>query len=234
MAAALGSGTYFDAVAQNVLSQRRAYLTLQGLDGALLLGYLLFLVTMLVGLLAGRHRWIQRAAEHPALVCRVQWWALAVGMSTGIVLAVASRFTEPFVPSLWFVVARTAYSVSRVALMIFYVATIVRLALNPRWLPRLTPLAAAGGDVRASDGRLRASAHRARDLLVQDLEHRGSLVETLLVVLAVNLYESRSSVASVTRASMLRASPEPRTGTVPEFGNSRAARAPSSRAQIAP
>jgi uncharacterized protein len=37
-----------------------------------------------------------------------------------------------------------SYGVSRVALMIFYVATIVRLAQNPRWLPWLMPLAAAG------------------------------------------------------------------------------------------
>jgi uncharacterized protein len=78
------------------------------------------------------------------LLRRVQWWALGVGIASGLVLAVASRFTEPFVPSIWFVVMRTAYAVSRVALMVFYVATIVRLAMNPRWLRWLTPLAAAG------------------------------------------------------------------------------------------
>jgi uncharacterized protein len=143
-AAALGSGGYVDAVAQNLRSLQRAYLTAPGLDGTLLLGYLLFLVTMLIGLLAGRHRWIQRAPAHRALVRRVQWWALGVGIATGIVLAIADRFTEPFVPSAWFVVQRTAYAVSRVALMIFYVATIVRLAQNARWLPWLLPLAAAG------------------------------------------------------------------------------------------
>ena len=143
-AAALGSGTYVDAVAQNLETLRRAYFSASGLDGTILLGYLLFLVTMLLGLLAGRHRWIQRAAENPVLLRRVQWWALGVGVGTGIVLAIASRFTEPFVPSIWFVVARTAYAVSRVALMVFYVATIVRLATHPRWLRWLMPLAAAG------------------------------------------------------------------------------------------
>jgi len=143
-AAALGSGNYFDAVAQNVQTLRRSYLTLAGLDGTVLLGYLLFLVTMLIGLLAGRHRWIQRAPAHAELIRRIQWWALGVGIGAGIVLAVASRFIEPFVPSAWFVVQRTAYSVSRVALMVFYVAVIVRLAQSARWLPWLLPLAAAG------------------------------------------------------------------------------------------
>jgi uncharacterized protein len=143
-AAALSSGGYVDALAQNLEALRRAYFSAPGLDGTILLGYLLFLVTMLLGLLAGRHRWIQRAGENPVLLRRVQWWALGVGVGTGVVLAVSSRFTEPFVPSVWFVVARTAYAVSRVALMVFYVATIVRLATHPRWLRWLMPLAAAG------------------------------------------------------------------------------------------
>jgi uncharacterized protein len=143
-AMALGSGSYVDAVAQNVKTLSRAYFSATGLEGTILLGYLLFLVTILLGLLAGRHRWIQRARENPALVRRVQWWTLGIGVGSGIVLAVASRFTEPFVPSVWFVVARTAYAVSRVALMVFYVATIVRLATHPRWLRWMMPLAAAG------------------------------------------------------------------------------------------
>jgi uncharacterized protein len=143
-AAVLGSGGYADAVAQNLRTLHRFYFSAPGLDGAIFLGYLVFLVTMLLGLLAGRYRLIQRAHENPRALRRVQWWALGVGVGSGIMLAVASRFTEPFVPSVWFVVARTAYSVSRVALMVFYVATIVRLAANPRWLRGLTPLAAAG------------------------------------------------------------------------------------------
>jgi uncharacterized protein len=143
-ATVLGSGSFGDAVAQNLQFLQRAYFSSAGLDATILLGYLLFLVTMLLGLLAGRHRWIQRAAENPALLRRIQWWALGLGLASGIVLAVASRFTEPFVPSAWFVVARTAYALSRVALMVFYVATIVRLALNQRWLRWLMPLAAAG------------------------------------------------------------------------------------------
>jgi uncharacterized protein len=145
MVAALGSGSYLDAVAQNVRSLERRYIaTLDGFVATLVLWYMVLLVTMLLGLLAGRHRWIQRAGERLGLVRRIQWWALAIGIGTGIVLAVASRFTEPSVPSLWFVVSRAAYSFSRVALMIFYVATIVRLALSSRWLPWLMPLAAAG------------------------------------------------------------------------------------------
>lgn len=142
--AALGSGGYIDAVTHNLEWLRRTYFSAPGLDGAILLGYALFLVTILIGLLAGRHSWIQRAAERPALLRRVQWWALGVGIAFGVAQAIASRYTEPFVPSVWFIVLRTGYSVSRVALMVFYVATIVRLAMHPRWLPWLMPLAAAG------------------------------------------------------------------------------------------
>jgi uncharacterized protein len=138
------AGGYLEVVAQNVRALRRAYFTAPGLDGTFLLGYSIFLVTMLLGLLAGRHRMVQRAADNGALVQRVQWWMLGVGVGAGLAMAIAGRFTEPFVPSGWFVVQRTAYSVSRVALMVFYVATIVRLASRPAWLSWFRPLAAAG------------------------------------------------------------------------------------------
>jgi uncharacterized protein len=99
---------------------------------------------MLIGLLAGRQRWIQRAADHPNVVRRAQWWALGVGVATGILFLIASRLVQPFVPSFWFVIMRTAYGVSRVALMIFYVATILRVTQHASWMRRLRPLAAAG------------------------------------------------------------------------------------------
>jgi uncharacterized protein len=141
--AAFGSGSYADAVMENWRILQR-YVTWIGLERIVSLGYLLFLVTMLLGLLAGRHGWIQRAAADAAVVRRVQWWALGIGVAAGVALAVANRFVEPAVPSLWSILQRASYSLSRVALMIFYVATIVRLAQSPRWLPWLMPLAAAG------------------------------------------------------------------------------------------
>jgi uncharacterized protein len=142
--AALGAGSYADVVAHNLWTLRRAYFDAFLLESTILLGYLLFLVTMLLGLLAGRHRWIQRAGENPALLRRVQWWALGVGVAFGVVFSISSGFIERSVPSVWFIVYRTAYAVSRVALMAFYVATIVRLAMHPRWLRWMMPLAAAG------------------------------------------------------------------------------------------
>jgi uncharacterized protein len=142
--AAFGSGRYADAVMANWEISRRTYLTWMGLEATILLGYVIFLVTMLLGLLAGRHGWIQRAAAHVAVVRRVQWWALGIGVAAGVLLWVADQFREPAVPSVWSVLSRTSYSVSRVALMIFYVAAIVRVAQSPRWLPWLLPLAAAG------------------------------------------------------------------------------------------
>jgi uncharacterized protein len=142
--AAFGSGSYADAVVENWQILRRTYLTWMGLERTISLAYVLFLATMLLGLLAGRHGWIQRAAANAAVVRRVQWWALGIGVAAGVALTVAYRFVEPAVPSYWAILERSSYGVSRVALMIFYVATIVRLAQNPRWLPWLMPLATAG------------------------------------------------------------------------------------------
>ena len=143
-AATFASGSYLDVVVQNLRGLGRMYFTAPGLDGTLLIGYSIFVVSMMLGLLAGRHRLIQWANDNVALIRRVQWWALAVGIAAGVAMAIAGRYTEPFVPSPAFVVQRTGYGVSRVALMIFYVATIVRLASHARWLPWLMPLAAAG------------------------------------------------------------------------------------------
>jgi uncharacterized protein len=144
VSAAHGSGTYWDVVTQNLHSLQFFYTTGAGVDQLLLGGYVLFSVTMLIGLLAGRHQWIQRAADHPSVVRRVQWSALGVGIATGILFVIASRFVQPFVPSIWFVLMRTAYGVSRVALMIFYVATILRMTRHGSWMRRLRPLAATG------------------------------------------------------------------------------------------
>jgi uncharacterized protein len=142
--AAYGSGGYLDAVAQNIRTLYLRYVTFATIEVNLLLGYALFLVTMLIGLLAGRNRWIQRAAENPTLVRRAQWCALGIGIGFGVAQAVAARYTEPSVPSVAFIVMRTGYSVSRVALMVFYVAVIVQLANHARWRSWLVPLAAAG------------------------------------------------------------------------------------------
>ena len=142
--AAYGSGSYLDAVALNIRNLYLEYATFAFIEVNLLLGYALFLTTMLIGLLAGRNRWIQRAAENPTLVRRAQWWALGIGIAFGVAQAVAARYTEPSVPSVAFIVMRTGYSVSRVALMVFYVAVIVQLASHARWRSWLAPLAAAG------------------------------------------------------------------------------------------
>ena len=139
-----GSGAYIDVVMQNLRRLYLEYFTAAGLDTTLLLGYSTFLVTILLGLLAGRHRLIQRAAENTALMRRVQWWALGIGIGAGVAQAVASRFIEASQPSVAFIVMRTGYGVSRVALMIFYVAIIVQLATHARWRSWLMPLAAAG------------------------------------------------------------------------------------------
>jgi uncharacterized protein len=142
--AAFGSGSYLDVVAHNLRLLYFRHTTVIGLETNLLLGYALFVVTMAIGLLAGRHRWIQRATENPALLRRVQWWSLGIGIAFGVAQAIANRLIEQGVPSASFIVMRTGYSVSRVALMIFYVAVIVQLASHARWRSWLTPLAAAG------------------------------------------------------------------------------------------
>jgi uncharacterized protein len=141
--AAFGAGSFLDAAVESTRETILFYTDPTALPFTFWF-YVTIATTMLLGLLAGRHQWIQRANEHLPLVRRVQWWSLLAGVGCGVVVAIGNVVTEPFTPSPLKILTSTCYAVARVSLMMFYVATIVRLAANERWRRRLRPIAAAG------------------------------------------------------------------------------------------
>jgi uncharacterized protein len=102
-------------------------------------------LTMLVGVLAGRHEWPRRIPELLPRIRRVQWWALGLGLACGLAFTlVFDVFQRAPGPTPLKVLGSLAYWISRLSLMLFYVMTIVRLAQHPAWARRFAPVAAAG------------------------------------------------------------------------------------------
>lgn len=106
--------------------------------------FFVFGTTMLIGLLAGRWRWLQNYHDHVGAIRRLQWWSLAIGLATAGMATVAESALDPKQPSLVWVAYRICYGLARVGIMLFYVSTIARMAHSARWQDLLKPLAAAG------------------------------------------------------------------------------------------
>ncbi len=140
---AFGQGSFFDMVRENTRMMNFFYDNWQSLWGTL--GWWVMMsLTMLIGLLAGRKRWVQRAEELMPQIRRLTWWALAVGLGCGVAFTVIFELNRVPGPSPIKVLGSVCYSLSRLGLMIFYVLVIVRLAQQAEWQRRLAPLAAAG------------------------------------------------------------------------------------------
>jgi uncharacterized protein len=141
--AAFGHGGFLDAVRRSTEDMLLFYT--HPLRTGMISAYVMFLTTVLLGLLLGRHRFFQNAAAHLPLVRRVQWWTLGIGLVCGIIFITWRQYSpNPAAPSLWRIVAGTGYVLCRVAIMIFYVATIVRAMHSERWRRRLAPITLAG------------------------------------------------------------------------------------------
>ena len=138
-----GTGSFTDAVRLNWRMMNAFYTNHEDLVGAVSF-YLQMCTTMLLGLLAGRRRWIQDAAQHLPMIRRVQWWAMGIGLLAGGVAVVARELNDPKAVSALDFAGGIGYRLSRVALMSFYIATIVRLAQLPDWQRRFAPIAVAG------------------------------------------------------------------------------------------
>ena len=106
--------------------------------------YLEMSTTLLLGLLAGRHLWIQRAAQHLGWIRRAQWVALAVGLLAGLVVLAANLNYDPTRITALGIAGGLCYRICRLGLMIFYVTSIVRAAQLPAWRRRFAPIALAG------------------------------------------------------------------------------------------
>jgi uncharacterized protein len=141
--AAYGHGSFLEAVLENVRVMNYSYDNWLGLWGTL--GWWVMMsLTMLIGLLAGRRRWVQRVPELMPQIRRLTWWALAVGLGCGVASTAIFELNRIPGPSLIKVVGSVCYSLSRLGMMVFYVLVIVRLAQRADWQRRLAPLAAAG------------------------------------------------------------------------------------------
>jgi uncharacterized protein len=138
-----GHGSFFDMVRENTRMMNYFYDNWQSLWGTF--GWWVMMsLTMLIGLLAGRRRWVQRAAELMPQIRRLMWWALAIGLGCGVAFTVIFELNRIPGPSPIKVLGSVCYSLSRLGLMMFYVLVIVRLAQQAVWQRRLAPLAAAG------------------------------------------------------------------------------------------
>jgi uncharacterized protein len=141
--AAFGHGSFIDMVRENTHMMNFFYdnwLSLWGTFG----WWVMMSLTMLIGLLAGRRRWVQRVDELMPQIRRLTWWMLIVGLGCGIAFTTIFELNREPGPSPIKVLGSICYSLSRLGLMLFYVLVIVRLAQHASWQRRLAPLAAAG------------------------------------------------------------------------------------------
>jgi uncharacterized protein len=84
---AYGQGSFWDMVQQNARAMAYFYgdwLSLWGAFG----WYVMLGMTMLIGVLAGRRRWVQRADELMPQIRRLMWWTLTVGLACGVAFTV--------------------------------------------------------------------------------------------------------------------------------------------------
>ncbi len=141
--AAFGHGSFWQAAAETARVTAFFYDNPMSLWGTL--GwYVQMSLTMLLGLLAGRERWVQRIPELLPRIRRLTWWALGVGLvcaALSTIIYELNRTPGPS-PAKW--LASLCYWTGRPSMMIFYVLVILQLAQRPAWQRRLAPLAAAG------------------------------------------------------------------------------------------
>jgi uncharacterized protein len=140
---AFGQGSFLDMVRENMRMMNHFYSDWINLWGTL--GWWVMLgLTMLIGALAGRRRWVQRVDELMPQIRRLTWWALAIGLGCGVAFTLIFEFNRVPGPSPIKLLGSICYSLSRLAMMIFYVLVIVRLAQGERTRRWLAPWAAAG------------------------------------------------------------------------------------------
>ncbi len=141
--AAYGHGSFADTVIENARVMAYLYgdpISLWDTFG----WYVMMGMTLLIGVLAGRRRWVQRIPQLLPQIRRFTWWALAMGLVCGAAFTLIFEMNRAPGPSPIKVLGSVCYSLSRLSMMICYVLVIVQLAQHARWQRWLAPLAAAG------------------------------------------------------------------------------------------
>jgi len=142
--AAYGHGSWI-AAAREHTREMVSFYTVPFMVRGTLSFYVQIFSTMLLGLMLGRRRFFENSERHLPFVRKMQWSMLGLGIVTGTIFGVWQATTTDFVtPSPWRLFAGTCYIVCRVAVMIFYVSTIVRAVHSETWRRRLAPMATAG------------------------------------------------------------------------------------------
>ena len=140
---AYGAGSFLDTVHENLRVMAYGYFDLWSLWGTF--GwYVMLALTMMIGLLAGRRRWVQRVPELMPQIRRLTWWTLGIGLACGAAFTVIFELNRAPGPSLIKVLGGLCYALSRLSLMIFYVLVIVRVAQTAAGRRWFTPFEAAG------------------------------------------------------------------------------------------
>jgi uncharacterized protein len=140
---AYGSGSFLEAAREHAREFVYFYDNVWSLWGNLGF-YVQMATTMLIGVLIGRHRMPQRIPELMPWIRRLQWWALGIGLVCAVTFGTIFQIERAPGPSPLKVLGSITYVLSRLAMMSFYVLTIVRLAQLPPWQLRFKPMAAAG------------------------------------------------------------------------------------------
>lgn len=140
---AFGQGGYGDAVQENLrllVLDYGSWYQLWGMSN----WYVSMTLTMLIGVIAGRRRWAQRAAELMPQIERLTWVMLALGLTCGAISTAIWEANRTPGPSLIKTLAGLLYNISRPAMMVFYVLLIVQLIHRPGWRRYFKAFEAAG------------------------------------------------------------------------------------------
>jgi uncharacterized protein len=141
--AAYGHGTFVEAAREHTREMQFLYS-----DGGsivyVMAFYLQMATTMLIGVLAGRQRWVQNAAQLMPTMIIWQWSMLVVGLASGVIYAYGEVHDLMFTNPLWAIGISFAYVLCRLGLVTFYVVGLLRLTLHTEWQVRLRPIALVG------------------------------------------------------------------------------------------
>jgi uncharacterized protein len=141
--AAYGQGSFLDAAREHT----REMLFLYGDPGSLVYVvsfYLQMATTLLIGVLAGRQRWVQNAAQLLPTMIVWQWSMLAVGLVSGVFYAYGELRGLVFSDPLGAIWTSFAYVLCRLGLVTFYVVVLLRACLRSKWRMVLKPIAIVG------------------------------------------------------------------------------------------
>ena len=141
--AAYGRGSFWDAAREHTREMIFLY-TARGSVVYVLSFYLQMATTLLIGVLAGRLRWVQNAAQLLPAMINLQWSMLVVGLLSGGFYAYGETHELLMTDSVWSIGTAFAYVLCRLGLVTFYVIGLVRLTLHDSWQSRLRPIAVVG------------------------------------------------------------------------------------------